>query len=117
MCEGARSRGEELFIADLTTGVDELLEGVAVVPLVDVHRSRHGTILEPEAVNSRDARSPRTTSLSFGWVGEPAILAAEVILVGEEKRPQLIRCFGAQGGLPATCAPCSLAFAQCSTRT
>jgi hypothetical protein len=39
---------EELLVVDVTAGIDELLEGVSVVPLIHIHRSRHGTISQPK---------------------------------------------------------------------
>ena len=36
------------FVGDMAAGVDELLKGVAVVPLIHIHCSRHGPVPEPE---------------------------------------------------------------------
>jgi hypothetical protein len=74
----------------------KLLQGVAVIPLVHIQRSRHATVPEPERRELPGCQIPPHHEPVLCRVGEPAILAAEVVLVGEEERPQLVRSFGAQ---------------------
>ena len=92
----SRLGGDELFVADLTTGVDELLQGVAVVPLVDIHRSGHGAIPEPERGELPGRQIAPHHEPILRRVGEPAILTSKVVLIGEEEWPQLVRSLGAQ---------------------
>ena len=72
------------------------MEDVAVIPLVHIQRSRHATVPEPERRELPGCQIPPHHEPVLCGVGEPAILAAEVVLVGEEERPQLVRSFGAQ---------------------
>jgi hypothetical protein len=44
----SESEREELLVVDVTAGIDELLEGVSVVPLIHIHRSRDATVPQPE---------------------------------------------------------------------
>src|SRR4030095_16349624 len=88
--------GEELLVCARATVVDELLKGVAVVPLVHVHRSCHGAISEPERGELSGGQiSPHDKSI-FRRVGEASALTAKVVRVEEEERQQLIRRLGAQ---------------------
>src|SRR4051812_17112122 len=90
------SGAEELFVVDLTAGVDKFLEGVAVVPLVDVHGGCGGTLPEPERGELPGRKVPSHHEPVLRRIRQSAILAAEVVLVGEEEGPEHVRLLSAE---------------------
>src|SRR5215203_4181538 len=77
-------------------GVDQGLQVVAVVPLVDVHGGDHAAVAQPEGGELARAEIAAHDQLVARWVGETAVFTAQVVLVGEEERAQLVRVVGAE---------------------
>ena len=80
------------------------LKGVAVVPLIHIHCSRHGPVPEPECGELPRRQISTHHEPVLRGVGEPAILAAEVVLVGEKNGRNTYGA-SAPSRLPATCNP------------
>src|SRR5215207_2364098 len=85
-----------LFCRKWAAGVDQGLEAVTVVPLVDVHGGDHTAGAQPERGELSRPEVSAEDQLIASRVGEAAVFAAEVVLVGDEERAQLVRVVGAQ---------------------
>src|SRR5690606_2799573 len=80
--------------------VHHRLQRVAVVPLIDVHRRFDPAVTQPERGEVTSVQLAPHDQFVAVRVGQPAVLAAEVVLVGEEVRRRLVRLRFADQVLP-----------------